>query len=295
MKNRLLLLTAHPELYTPRRLCEEAVALGGEVCSVAPPGWWTRSKVRAPAGNGWIAVARPGPFTLRTILRSLRDLGQQGVWPAQSRRALLDACDQWRTLQVLAAAAVPLPVSRIMRFPHESRQILDAIPGPWIIKGRRGSRGSHVARALSPGEARRLLRFYWGQGGHPVVQEDLSRLGGVFRVLVSAQRVLATARATAAPGEFRTNWHRGGTFRTEREVSAAIADCALRAVAAVGLPFAGVDIMGDEDPRVLEVNASPGIEGLEGATGQNLARRLVEDLYALEASSAAGPAGAADP
>jgi ribosomal protein S6--L-glutamate ligase len=150
----------------------------------------------------------------------------------------------------------------------------------WIVKGRNGSKGSHVDRGPDAATTRALVRFYWGEGTNPIVQEDLGPLP-VHRIFVSGNRVLAAAEATPKAGDFRSNWHRGGQFRGLDAVPPELAAIALAATQAIGLPFAGVDVIGIDDPRVLEVNASPGIEGLERATGLDLAAAVLQDLFGL--------------
>ena len=280
---RLLVVTAYWELHASRRLAEAAAALGVPLEFVAPDPWWRRGVAprafrSAPADVR--AVARPGPFTLVAVLRTVRRLACAGVAIAQTRRALLDACDQWRSLRRLAAAGIAVPATRLVRRPDELAAALAEVPGPsWFVKGRRGSQGSQVRLAVDRAEAARWAGLFWGIGASLLVQEDLRGRGPVERHLVVGGAVVASAVALPARGEFRTNAHRGGRFV---EIAAGArgrsAELAVRATRAVGLPFAAIDVIGGDAPRVLDVNASPGLEALEAATRRDLATPIVAAL-----------------
>jgi ribosomal protein S6--L-glutamate ligase len=282
----LRVITAHRELHAPRRLAEAAAALGVTFEFVAPDPWWVRGEAArtAPGGAaGGVVFARPGPFTLVAVLRTLRRLARGGSAVAQSRRTLLDACDQWRSLRRLSAAGIAVPATRLVRRPDELDAALEEVAGPpWFVKGRRGSQGSQVRLAADRAEARRWAGLFWGTGASLLVQEDLRPSGRVERHLVVGGDVVASAVAIPARGEFRTNAHRGGRFVAiewtgERSRPA---ELARRATAAIGLPFAAIDTIGGDAPRVLDVNASPGLEALEAATGRDLATPIVAALVA---------------
>jgi len=285
----LLLLTGHPELHAPRRLAQAAAALGVSCEFVAPDRWWAAAR-RGPDGAnssaaaardlaGAALIARPGPFQLIAILRTHRRLAESGAVALQSRRALLDACDQWRSWCRLARAGVALPRTGLVRHAAEIDSALARVPGPpWFLKGRRGSQGSHVVLATTPCDARRVAHLFWGTGASVLLQEDRRASGRVERHFIVAGRVVASAIAHPAPGEHRTNAHRGGRFEMIDPTESRAADVARRATAAIGLPFAAVDTIGGSEPVVLDVNASPGFEALEAASGRDLARELIASL-----------------
>jgi ribosomal protein S6--L-glutamate ligase len=280
----MFLLTAHPELYTCRRLSGALRALGFRVHLDAPDPWWDESPPslvtsREPI-HGIPLLARPGPFSLIPVLRRHRRLTAAGARAFQTRRALLDACDQWRTLGRLRAAGLPVPRSRIVRSPADLPGIARDIPGDRrVVKARTGSKGSHVLLALGAEGLEEAVTFLWGEAHSVIVQPW--HFGPVYRHLVAGDRVLATARATAAPGDYRTNWHRGGTFDLVPSPEPEHRRIAVRACRLLGLPYAGVDLIGDQDPVILEVNASPGLEGLEGVTGRDLAGELAVELTSV--------------
>ncbi len=278
---RLVVLSAHPELYTPRRLIEEAQRRGWQAIAWVPDAWWTRNDERVMPNLGWL-LARPGTFSLRGILQAHRALCRRGLTPVQSRHQLLDACDQWRTLQRLKNAGLPVPESRLLRSPTA---LLDPEirpgPPPWILKARVGSKGSHVMQAEDSREMARVVTFLWGQGNSTIVQPRHEGL--VQRLLVVGSEVVAAAAATPPPGDFRSNWHRGGRFQALIPKPRST-EIAIRACAALGLPFGGVDVIGEGSPAILEVNASPGVQGLEELTGKNLAGALLDGVQAAAGS-----------
>jgi ribosomal protein S6--L-glutamate ligase len=277
----LVVLTAHPHLNTPRRLLEAGERAGIAVALRRP------GDRDAPERGARILLARLGTFSLVAVLREHRRLVARGAEPLQSRRALLDACDQWRTLRRAAAADLPIPATALVRRPAELRAALARIGGPpWFVKGRRGSQGTHVLLAATLDEAIRAAHLFWGTGGSCLIQEDLRARGPIERHLVAGRRVLASAIARPAPGEFRSNAHRGGRFQELPSRGAAAVGLALAAVAALGLPCAAVDAIGGESPALLEVNASPGIEALERATGRDLAAELLLELVPTRACRA---------
>lgn len=286
MTARLLILTCHPHLHAPRRMAEAAAAQGLLVEFVTPAtaiavaarlATERRSEHGAPGSA--LLLARPGTFSLLPVLRSWRRLVVAGATPLQSRRALWTACDQWRTLVAAERAGIAVPTTLLIRRPDAIERALASVGGStWYLKGRRGSQGSHVERAADPSTALRIGQRYWGIGQSFLVQADRREHGPIERHLVCAGRVIASARADACPGEHRSNAHRGGRFTPLLGALATAAPLACAAVAAVGLPFAAVDAIGGPRPELLEVNASPGLDAIERATGRDLAAELMASL-----------------
>ena len=276
-----VLLTAHPHLYTSRRLREALRAEGADVHVSAPQPWFRRAQT-ANAGPPLAAalLTRCGPRVLPRVLAVHRRLvRERRLRPYQGDRAIRVAADQRRTLEQLERAQIPVPRTRLVRSPSELAPAwLDiAGPGSAFVKGRRTSQGSHVVAAPDFNTARDAAGLLWGQGESALVQEDLRPRGAVRRVFVLEGRPLAAVEAIPARGEARSNWHRGGRF-VGVELSAATADLALRAARALQLRLAAVDLIGDARPCVLEVNASPGLEGIETSTGQDLATPIARAL-----------------
>ncbi len=271
----ILILSSDPELPTPRRLAESARALGATVTLLLP----TAALPRHDRLIGAKLIARPGTFSRTAVLRAWRSLVQSGATPLQSRRALAIAGDQWLTLAAARSVGIKVPPTLLIRRAHELPAALDALGrAPWFLKGRRGSQGTHVIRVADRTEALHVGHLFWASGQSFLVQADRSALGPVERHLVAAGRVLASARAFPAAGEYRSNAHRGGRFEPQPTHATTAAQLAVAAVAAVGLPFGAVDAIGGREPELLEVNGSPGLEALELATGRDLASELLVAL-----------------
>jgi len=283
---RLLMLTTHPHLYTPRRLCAEASRRGLAVLTVVPG-----SEEGIGSLDASLVIARAGPFSFVRVLRSLRKLASRGATLLHTRRALLDAIDKWRCLRRLQRSHLAVPRSLLARHPQAGvARFLRSRPPPVFLKARIGSQGSHVLLGEDEHAARRGVHFLWGLGLTPILQEDLRGSGPVRRVLVAGGRAVAHALARPAPGEHRTNLRLGGEF-IACGADAPIAAVAVRAVRTLGLPYAAVDLIGDPC-AVLDVNASPGIEGLERSSRKNLAASLLD--AAIEASPGAAGGGSSD-
>ena len=214
------------------------------------------------------------------MLRAWRRLVAGGAIALQSRHALRIACDQWRTLQVAAAAGIAVPPTRLVRHPRDLEAALRAVGGgAWYLQGRRGSQGTHVERATAIAAAVAIGHRFWGSGQSFLVQADRSACGPVERHLVAGSTVLASALALPRHGEHRSNAHRGGRFEPLVPGAGRAAQLAALAVSAVRLPFAAVDAIGGDRPELLEVNASPGLEAIERATGRDLAGALLDRLF----------------
>ena len=269
-----LLLTNDPELPTPLRLAAAARALGVVVTPLRP-----RDAPSTTPRAGARLLARPGTFSRPAVLRAWRSLVRAGAHPLQTRRALSIAGDQWLTLAAARRAGIACPATRLIRRPRELPLALNELPGEsWFIKGRRGSQGTHVVRVTERDAALHVGHLFWGSGQSFLLQADRSRCGPIERHLVVGGRVIASAQAIPAPGEYRSNAHRGGRFEPRPLSATSAGPLAAAAVGAVGLPFAAVDAIGGPSPELLEVNASPGLEALEAATGRDLAGEVMAQL-----------------
>jgi ribosomal protein S6--L-glutamate ligase len=165
----------------------------------------------------------------------------------------------------------------MMREPSAVRAAVDAVGGtPVIIKLLQGTQGVGVMIAHSAAEVESILSTMWNLGQEILLQEFVAESGGRdVRALVVGDRVVGAMRREAKTGEFRSNIHRGGEG-TPIELPQAYAEAAVRAASVLGLGVAGVDLLeADAGPIVLEVNSSPGFEGLERATGVDIAGAII--------------------
>ena len=171
-----------------------------------------------------------------------------------------------------------VPDTLMSRYPRDLDKMMKLVSGPpLIMKLLRGTQGTGVIFAESKASVESMLETIWSLGEDIMIQRFIAESKGKdIRVLVIDGKVRAAMRRIAAEGEFRSNIHRGGTGEPVK-LTSACERIAVRAAAAAGLQLAGVDILeSSSGPMVIEVNASPGFEGLEEATKRNIAKLFVE-------------------
>ena len=191
--------------------------------------------------------------------------------------------DKLRALQVLAGASVPLPVTGFTRSPEAIGAAIRFVGGaPLIVKLVEGSQGVGVVLAETDKAAESVIAAFRQLEANILVQEFIAEAGGAdLRAFVIDGKVVASMMRKAAPGDFRSNLHRGGTAEKVK-LSPEERAIAIRSAKVLGLRVAGVDILrSNHGPLVMEVNASPGLEGIEKATGKDVAGKIVEFVEEL--------------
>ncbi len=210
----------------------------------------------------------------------VRQFELMGVFPANESQGISRARDKLRSLQLLAREGVGLPVTGFAHSTKDIGVLLETVGGPpVVIKLLEGTQGIGVMLAETRKAAESVIAAFRELDANILVQEFLEEARGAdVRAFVVGRRLAAAMRRQAAPGEFRSNLHRGGSAAAtqltpeERRV-------ALRAAGALGLAVAGVDLIrSDRGPVVVEVNASPGLEGIETTTGVDVAGAIIEFL-----------------
>jgi ribosomal protein S6--L-glutamate ligase len=233
-------------------------------------------------------LGRSWSFAGLAVLRQFESLGVPCLNPSGG---IAIARDKLSTLQCLARARVPAVATAFARDARDVRGGIEALGGPpVVVKLSDGSQGLGVMLAESAAGAESIVGAFHVFNQHILVQPYL-RCDGDLRLIVAGGQVVAAMRRRAAQGEFRNNLHRGGvavvhrTAPEERRV-------ALEAARAIGLRVAGIDLIeSPHGPLVLEVNASPGLRGIEAATGRNVAAsllRCLEARYSAASSSSSG-------
>jgi len=206
----------------------------------------------------------------------------QGVFPLNESVAIGRSRDKLRALQLLARAGVGLPTTAFAHGPRKAEEVVAEVGGaPVIIKLLEGTQGMGVILAETQASATSIIEAFPAANVNILVQEYIREAAGSdVRALVVGGEVAAAMKRTSRKGEFRANLHRGGkaeavTLSEEERITA------LRSVEALGLNVAGVDMLrSSRGTLVLEVNASPGIEGMEGATGVDVAGAMIALLEA---------------
>lgn len=210
----------------------------------------------------------------------VRQLEMMGVFAANSSQAISCSRDKLHCLQLLSRKGIGLPITAFAHAPKDIESLLDRVSGPpVVIKLLEGSQGVGVVLAETLQAAKSVIEAFHGFEANILVQEFIKEAGGSdIRCFVIGDKVVAAMKRQGASGEFRSNLHRGGTAEkiklTPEERSTAI-----RAAKAMGLNIAGVDILrSHRGPLVLEVNSSPGLEGIEQTTGIDVAGKIIEFL-----------------
>jgi len=226
------------------------------------------------------AIPRIGASVSAHGTAVVRQLEQMGVFTLNSAQAIGTSRDKLRTLQILGRHDIGFPSTAFVRDRDSVREAIAKVGGPPVIlKLTEGSQGAGVILADNTKAAEAILETLLLARQSVVVQKFVSESSGSdLRALVVGGRVVAAMRRRAAPDEFRSNVHRGG--RTERvRLDPELERIAVSATQILGLRVAGVDLIeSDDGPLVLEVNSSPGLEGIESATGVDVASEIVEHL-----------------
>jgi len=207
----------------------------------------------------------------------VRQFEMMGVFSANDSQAITRSRDKLRSLQVLSGAGVGLPTTTFAHSTRHTKGLLDRVGGPpVIIKLLEGTQGVGVVLAETRKAAESVIAAFRQLDANILVQEFIKEAGGDdLRVFVIGGKVVAAMIRHAAPGEFRSNLHRGGTAEAVK-LTAAEKRTAVRAAKALGLHVAGVDMLrSNRGPVVLEVNSSPGLEGIEAASGVDVADRVI--------------------
>lgn len=208
----------------------------------------------------------------------VRQFEMMGVFPLNESQAIVRSRDKLRSLQLLARKGIGLPVTGFAHSTKDVQGLINIVGGaPLVVKLLEGTQGIGVVLAETDKAAESVIEAFRDLDANILVQEFIKETAGSdIRALVIGDRVVAAMRRRAAAGEFRSNLHRGGTAEKIR-LTPEERSTAVRAARAVGLNVAGVDILrSNHGPLVIEVNSSPGLEGIEKATGVNVAGKIIE-------------------
>ncbi|HEY0180933.1 MAG TPA: 30S ribosomal protein S6--L-glutamate ligase [Dokdonella sp.] len=285
---KIAILSRNARLYSTQRLVEAARARGHRVRVLDP----LRCYMRIAAGafemhykgralHGVDAVIpRIGSSISFYGTAVVRQFEMMGVYTPNGSEAILRARDKLRALQMLAREGIDLPTTVFGDNPDDTADLLAMLgEPPHVIKLNEGAQGQGVLLAEKRSGAQGMIEALRGLYANFLVQEFIREAKGAdLRCFVVGRRVVAAMRRQAAEGEFRANLHRGAKA-TPVELSAHETTTALRAARLIGLGIAGVDLLRSErGPLVLEVNSSPGLEGIEAATGVDVATAVVRHL-----------------
>jgi len=285
---KFIMLARNANLYSHRRLVEAAEAAGHtldivntlrcymNITSHRPEVYYNSEKL-----SGYDAVIpRIGASVTFYGLAVLRQFEMMGVYPLNESVGIGRSRDKLRSMQLLARDGIGLPVTAFAQDPKQTEEVLKVVGGaPVVIKLLEGTQGIGVVLADTQRSAKSVVEAFRGAHVNILVQEYIKEAGGEdIRALVIGGKVVAAMRRRGAEGEFRSNLHRGGSAQPIK-ITAEERLTATRAARTMGLNVCGVDMLrSNHGPVVMEVNSSPGLEGVEKATGIDVAGQIITFL-----------------
>ncbi|WP_027967026.1 30S ribosomal protein S6--L-glutamate ligase [Halomonas halocynthiae] len=284
----IALLSRNRNLYSSRRLIEAAEARGHTVrvvdtlrCYMSivshDPSIHYRGEELEPFDSVIPRIGASVTFYGCAVLRQFEMIGthvlNDSVSIARSR-------DKLRSLQLLSRKGLGLPITGFAHSPDDIPDLITMVRGaPLVIKLLEGTQGIGVVLAETNQAAESVIQAFMGMKANIMVQEYIKEAKGAdIRCLVIGDKVVAAMKRQAADGEFRSNLHRGGSASIIR-ITPEERSTAIRAAKAMGLRVAGVDLLrSNHGPVIMEVNSSPGLRGIEAATGKDIAGLIIEHL-----------------
>lgn len=278
---KIAILSRNKNLYSTRRLKEEAEARGHEVDVIDTLHCYmdiTSNKpvVRyhgEPLPHYDAIIPRIGASITFYGTAVVRQFEMTGTFSVNESVAISRSRDKLRSLQLLSRKGVGLPRTGFANRPDNIKDLIKNVGGaPLVVKLLEGTQGIGVVLADTNKSAEAIIEAFMGLNANILVQEFIKEAGGAdIRCLVVGDKVVAAMKRQGAEGEFRSNLHRGGSAEIIK-LSPAERATAVNAAKIMGLGVCGVDILRAKDgPVVMEVNSSPGLEGIETATGKNVA------------------------
>lgn len=290
-RQRLGILSRKKSLYSTSRLVQAAREQGARALVMDT---LRCTMVVAPGGNSLLyrgvevkglaaVIPRIGASITTYGMAVVSHLETMNVPVVNPASAISRSRDKLRCLQLLAQQGLDVPRTVMAAEGSNVKRLLAGVNGlPCIIKLLRGTQGVGVMLADTLQEAETIVQTFWGLGQDVCLQEFIKESRGRdVRVLVVGDEVVGAMRRQARGGEFRSNIHRGGEGKSIR-LSREYQEVAVRAARAMGLAVCGVDMLeGREGPKVMEINSSPGFEGLERATKKDIAGAIVAHALSL--------------
>lgn len=283
---RIAILSRNKNLYSTRRLVEACEARGHETMildvlrcymDIAPskPEVHWKGDCLPPFDA---VIPRIGASVTIYGTAVLRQFEMMGSFPLNESVAISRSRDKLRSLQLLARKGIGLPNTGYAHDPDDIKDLITMVGGtPLVIKLLEGTQGIGVVLAETRNAAESVIQAFLGLRANIMVQEYIKEAGGAdIRCFVIGDKVVAAMKRQAVPGEFRSNLHRGGSASLVR-ITPKERATAVKAARVMGLNVAGVDLLrSDRGPLVMEVNSSPGLEGIESATGKDVASLIVQ-------------------
>jgi ribosomal protein S6--L-glutamate ligase len=283
---KILMMARNPKLYSHQRLLAVATSRGHQLdiidalqvyMNIAPHN--PQIKYKGESLNGYDAVIpRIGASITMYGLDVLRQLEIMGVWSLNDSVAIGRSRDKLRCMQILARRGIGLPLTGFAHSTAYTDDMIEMVGGaPLVIKLLEGTQGLGVVLGETRSSARSVIEAFRKVNVNILLQEYIKEAGASdIRCIVVGGKVVASMMRTGASGEFRSNLHRGGTARKVK-ISPEERSVAVRSASLMGLNVCGVDMLRtNHGPVVMEVNSSPGLEGIETSTGIDVATKIIE-------------------
>lgn len=294
---RIALLSTNPQLYSTRRTLEAGEAAGHEMILVDYLRCYMSIASHRPTliyqgeslENIDAVIPRIGASKSIYGVAVVRQFEMMGVYTANTSQAISRSRDKLRALQLLSRKGIGMPITAYAHSTEDIDGVIELVGGaPLVIKLLEGTQGIGVVLADTNQAARSVIEAFRGLNVNILVQEFIKEAKGAdIRAFVVGEKVVASMRRQGAPGEFRSNIHRGGEA-TKIKLTPEERSTAVRSAKAMGLRVAGVDMLrSNHGPVVMEVNSSPGLEGIEGTTGVDVAGKVI-DFVAKDAEARRG-------
>lgn len=285
---KIAILSRNAKLYSTRRLVEAARERGHEARVIDHLRCFMDIGTDNPTvhykdeefnpGDFDAIIPRIGASVTFYGLAVVRQFEMMGTYSVNESVAISRARDKLRSTQLLSRKGVGIPVTAFANSPDDVAGLIREVGGaPLVIKLLEGTQGIGVVLAETKKAAESVIQAFMGLNSNILIQEFIKEAGGSdIRCFVVGGRVIAAMQRTAPPGEFRSNLHRGGTAELVRLTPKERAT-AVRAAKILGLNVCGVDLLRSKrGPLVMEVNSSPGLEGIEAATKKDVAGMIIE-------------------
>ena len=283
---KLALMCRNSQLYSHKRLVEAAGARGHDIDVIDHLRCYINITSHRPSVRYQGAdlprydavIPRIGASVTFYGTAVLRQFEMMGVYPANESVAISRSRDKLRSLQLLARKGIGLPVTVFAHRTSNAEEVISLVGGaPVVIKLLEGTQGIGVVLGETQKAAESIIQAFGGVNTNILVQEFIKEAGGEdIRCLVVGDKVVASMKRKGKEGEFRSNLHRGGSAESVK-ITPAERSTAISAAKALGLNVCGVDMLrSNHGPVVMEVNSSPGLEGVEKATGVDVAGLIIE-------------------
>ncbi len=283
---KICILSRNPKIYSTHRLVKAAIARGHKVRVINPLRCYMNITSAKPMvhyrdeslDSFNVVIPRIGASITYYGTATLRQFEMMGVYSLNESTSITRSRDKLRCLQILSRSGIGLPVTSYAHSTKMTEKIVQMVGGaPCVIKLIEGTQGKGVILADTKKAAESVIDGFRQMKAHFLVQEFIRESNGQdIRAFVIGDKVVASMMRTAKDGEFRSNLHRGGTAMPVN-ISEEEAAMAVNAAKALGLNVAGVDLLrSSRGPLVLEVNSSPGLQGIETSTGLDIASMIIE-------------------